>query len=220
MTGGRGRSATMFRIKICGVTRVEDARIAAESGADAVGVNFFPGSRRYVPPGAAGAIVRAVREGGASPVGVFVNERPEVVEAVCRDLGIAVVQLSGDEPPEEAARLPFRRIKAVRIEAGFDVGALGEYPCEAFLLDAGGAGDFGGTGRALDWARIPGVRIPKAWMLAGGLTPGNVRAAIRAAHPGGVDVASGVERLPGRKAAEKVKLFIKNALEGFDCEDI
>ncbi len=210
----------MFRIKICGVTRVEDACAAAAAGADAVGINFFAGSRRYVPPGTAGPIVRAVREGGATPVGVFVNERPPVVEAVCRDLGIGVVQLSGDEPPEDAARLPLRRIKAVRIAAGLDVEALRNYPCEAFLLDAGASGEYGGTGRVLDWARIPGRSIPKAWMLAGGLTPGNVRAAIRAAHPGGVDVASGVEDTPGRKDIEKVKLFIKNALEGFNCESI
>lgn len=209
----------MFRIKICGVTCVDDARLASASGADAVGVNFYRGSRRYVPPGAAASIVRAVRDGGATPVGVFVNERPEVVAAICRDLGIGVVQLSGNEPPDEAARLPFRRIKAVRLAEGIDVmAAFGDYPCDALLLDAGGPGDFGGTGRTLDWAEIPGSGIRKAWMLAGGLTPENVRAAIRLARPGGVDVASGVEDRPGHKDATKVKLFIKYATEGFDSE--
>jgi len=208
----------MFRIKICGVTSAEDAGFAAASGADAVGVNFYKGSRRYVPPGAAASIVRAVRDGGATPVGVFVNERPEVVEAICRDLEIGGVQLSGNEPPDEAARLPFRRIKAVRLAEGLDVAGLGSYPCDAFLLDAGGPGEFGGTGRTLDWADIPGSGIRKAWMLAGGLTPENVREAIRVARPGGVDVASGVEDRPGHKDAAKVKLFIKYALEGFDSE--
>lgn len=218
MTRAGARSDAMFRIKICGVTSVGDAALAAGSGADAVGVNFYPGSRRYVPAGSAAAIVRAVRDGGATPVGVFVNERPEVVLAVCRDLGIGVVQLSGDEPPEDAARLPFRRIKAIRIAAGIEAGVLAAYPCEAFLLDAGEAGEFGGTGRALDWAAIPAAAVPKAWMLAGGLTPGNVATAIRLARPGGVDVASGVEDRPGHKDAEKVRLFIKNAREGFDIE--
>lgn len=209
----------MFRIKICGVTSVEDAGVAAASGADAVGVNFYKGSRRYVPPGAAASIVRAVRNGGATPVGVFVNERPEAVAAICRDLGIGVVQLSGNEPPDEAARLPFRRIKAVRCAEGVAVlAAFGDYPCDAFLLDAGGPGDFGGTGRALDWAKIAGSGIRKPWMLAGGLTPENVRAAIRLAHPGGVDVASGVEDRPGHKDAAMVKLFIRYALEGLDSE--
>ncbi len=206
----------MFRIKICGVTRVEDAGLAAGSGADAVGINFFRGSRRYVPPALAAPIVRAVRDGGATPVGVFVNEPPEVVEAVCRELGIEVVQLSGNEPAEEAGRLPFRRIKAVRIAGGFDADAFGGYPCEAFLLDAGSPGDFGGTGRTLDWAAIPGHAIRKSWMLAGGLTPENVGTAIRLARPGGVDVASGVEDRPGHKDGIKVKLFIKNATKGFE----
>jgi len=209
----------MFRIKICGVTCVEDAGFAAASGADAVGVNFYKGSRRYVPPGAAASIVRAARDGGATPVAVFVNERPEVIAAICRDLGIDVVQLSGNEPADEAARLPFRRIKAVRLAEGVDVmAAFGDYPCDALVLDAGGPGEFGGTGRRLDWAKIPGCGIRKAWMLAGGLTPENVRAAIRAARPGGVDVASGVEDRAGHKDAEKVKLFIRYAAEGLDSE--
>ncbi len=218
MNGAGSRSEAMFRIKICGVTSVGDAGFAAASGADAVGVNFFEGSLRYVPPGSAVPIVRAVRDGGATPVGVFVNERPEAVEAICRDLGIGVVQLSGNEPPDEAARLPFRRIKAIRVATGFEAAAFGDYPCDAFLLDAGGPGEFGGTGRTLNWAEIRGSGIRKAWMLAGGLTPENVRAAIRLARPGGVDVASGVEDRPGHKEAEKVRSFIKNAMEGFDIE--
>ncbi len=218
MSVAGNRCGSMFRIKICGVTSVEDAAVAAAAGADAVGINFYAGSRRFVPPGSAAPIVGAARGGGATPVGVFVNEDPEVVEAVCRDLGIEVVQLSGNEPPEEAARLPFRRIKAVHLAGGFDAGVLADYPCEAFLLDAGGQGEFGGTGRALDWKAIPGGSIPGAWMLAGGLTPENVRMAIRLARPRGVDVASGVEDRPGHKDAAKVKLFIKNAKEGFDLE--
>ncbi len=218
MTRGESRAGAMFRIKICGVTNAEDAAFAAASGADAVGVNFFAGSRRYVPPGGAAPIVRAVRDGGATPVAVFVNERPEAVDAICRELGIEVVQLSGNEPPDGAARLPFRRIKAVRIGPGFDAAALRDYPCDAFLLDAGGPDEFGGTGRTLDWAAIPGASVPRVWMLAGGLTPENVGTAIRLARPGGVDVASGVEDRPGHKEPKKVKLFIKNAKEGFDLE--
>ncbi len=210
----------MFRIKICGVTTVEDAAFAAGAGADAVGVNFFEGSRRYVPPGRAAAIVRAVLAGGATPVGVFVNARPETVAAVCREAGIGVVQLSGDEPPEDAARLPFRRIKAVRVGPGFDVAAVAGYPCEAFLVDAGAPGEFGGTGRTVDWGAVRGAAFGTPWMLAGGLTPENVATAIRRARPGGVDVATGVEERPGRKDAAKVKLFIKNAKKGFESEGV
>ncbi len=208
----------MFRIKICGVTTVEDAALAAGAGAAAVGVNFFERSPRYVPPGRAAAIVRAVVAGGATAVGVFVNARPETVAAVCREAGIGVVQLSGDEPPEDAARLPFPRIKAVRVGPGFDAAALGSYPCEAFLVDAGAPGEFGGTGRTLDWGSIRGAAFRKPWMLAGGLTPENVATAIRLARPGGVDVATGVEERLGRKDAAKVKLFINNARKGFESE--
>ncbi len=215
-----GPDGAMFRIKICGVTRVRDAALAAAAGADAVGVNFYEGSRRYVPPGRAAAIVRAAAEGGATVVGVFVNARPEAVEAICRDLEIGVVQLSGDEPPDEAARLPFRRIKAVRITAGFDAAALAGYPCDAFLVDAGGPAEFGGTGRTLNWAAIRAAGLRKPWMLAGGLTPETVRTAIRVARPDGVDVATGVEDRPGRKDAAKVKDFINNARKGFDIEGI
>ncbi|MGE5188558.1 MAG: phosphoribosylanthranilate isomerase [Gemmatimonadota bacterium] len=218
MTGPGAGARPMFRVKICGVTSAGDAGFAAASGADAVGVNFFAGSRRRVPPGAAAAIVRAARDGGATPVGVFVDERPEVVAAICRELGIDVVQLSGNEPAEEAGRLPFRRIKAVRLAGGFDAEALNAYPCEGFLVDAGGPGEFGGTGRTLEWAGIPGSRLRRPWILAGGLTPENVRTAIGLAHPGGVDVASGVEDSPGRKNPAKVRLFIKNALEGLNIE--
>ena len=220
MNGGGNRSEGMFRIKICGVTSAWDAAFAAAAGADAVGVNFYRGSRRYVAPGGAGPIVLAARDGGATAVGVFVNESPEAVEAICRELGIGVVQLSGDEPAEEAARLPFRLIKAIRVAIGFDAALLGGYPCEAFLLDAGGPGEYGGTGRTLDWAEIARLGMRGAWMLAGGLNPGNVRTAIERARPWGVDVASGVEDRVGHKDPEKVKLFIKNAMEGLGIERI
>ncbi len=148
------------------------------------------------------------------------NARPEVVEAICREAGIDVVQMSGDEPPEDAARLRFRRIKAVRVGPGFDARPLEGYPCEAFLVDAGAPGEFGGTGRTLDWAAIRGAAFGKPWMLAGGLTPENVAAAIRLARPGGVDVASGVEERPGCKDAAKVRRFINNAKKGFESEGI
>lgn len=210
----------MFRVKICGVTIPSDAAWAAEAGADAVGINFFPGSRRYVPPEAAAPIVDAAR-GRATPVGVFVDEDPEVIVAVCRRLRIEVVQLSGDESPDAAARLPFARIKAVRQGEGA-AEAYRDYPCEAFLLDAAAPGEYGGTGRTIDWtaAAAVGPSLGKPWMLAGGLTPENVMGAIRRARPFGVDVASGVERLPGRKDPEKVALFVRNAKEGLGNEPV
>ncbi len=215
----------MFRIKICGVTRPEDAAHAVACGAEAIGINFFPGSPRFVPEDLAREIVGAVAD-RAEVVGVFVNEAPGTIVALCGRLGIRRVQLHGDEPP--GARLPHPALADEGGPRGSHPGspALLAYPCEAFLFDAGGKGVYGGTGRELAWGelaeRFPGIvgaRSPggprKPWLLAGGLTPSNVERAIIEARPFGVDVASGVESSPGRKDPGKVKTFIERAKAGF-----
>lgn len=215
----------MFRIKICGVTRPEDAAHAVACGAEAIGINFFPGSPRFVPAELAREIVAAVAD-RAEVVGVFVNQSPEAIVSLCGGLGIRRVQLHGDEPPGDALRVPLWRIKAVHADRAPDLPALLAYPCEAFLLDAGGREAYGGTGRELAWgelgSRFPGIAGAqgpgdgrKPWILAGGLTPSNVERAILAARPFGVDVASGVESSPGRKDPGKVKTFIERAKAGF-----
>jgi len=218
----------MFRIKMCGVTSPGDAVLAVEAGADAVGINFFRESVRYVAPEAAGPIVDAVRE-RATAVAVFVNESPEIIAEICGKLGIGVVQLSGHEPAVGAARIRLPVIKAVHMENGAGLDAFRDYPCRAFLLDASLPGEYGGTGKPLDWEALgrttggPLVRFGKGgssgsgrpWMLAGGLTPGNVTEAIMTARPFGVDVASGIEAAPGKKDREKMKDFVDNAKEGF-----
>jgi phosphoribosylanthranilate isomerase len=206
----------MFRIKICGVTTAADASFVVACGAEAVGLNFYRGSKRYVTEEAAREIVRVVGE-RAEIVAVFVDEIPEVVTALCGRLGIRRVQLHGDEPAADAARIGLWRIKAVHAEGPVDFEALSGYPCEAFLVDAGGPGEYGGTGRPLRWEgmseRFAGLGKP--WALAGGLTPDNVERAIAAARPFGVDTASGVESAPGKKDPQKVKAFIENAKAGF-----
>jgi phosphoribosylanthranilate isomerase len=223
----------MFRIKVCGVTSPEDADLAIEAGADAVGINFFRGSPRFVSPALAPPIVDAVR-GRATAVAVFVDENPEKLAAVCDELGIGIVQLSGREPAEGVARIRIPVIKAVHVEGGSVPDTFRDYPCRAFLLDAAVPGKFGGTGISLDWEDLgrtiggPFVRfwgdgpsVPdRPWMLAGGLTPGNVTEAIRSARPFGVDVASGVEAAPGKKDPEKMKAFVKSAREGFGIAGI
>ncbi|MHB8784383.1 MAG: phosphoribosylanthranilate isomerase, partial [Desulfobacteria bacterium] len=127
----------MFRIKICGVTRPEEAAHAVACGAEAIGINFFPGSPRFVTEDTALEIVGAVAD-RAEVVGVFVNESPEAIAALCGRLGIRRVQLHGDEPPGEASRIPLWRMKAVHADRTPDLPALLAYPCEAFLFDAGG----------------------------------------------------------------------------------
>lgn len=215
----------MFRIKICGVTRPDDASHAVACGAGAIGINFFRGSPRFVPERIAREIVRAAA-GRAEVVGVFVNEDPGTIVALCGRLGIRRVQLHGDEPPGDASRIPLWRMRAIHADRSPDLPALLAYPCEAFLFDAGREGAYGGTGRELPWGelgkRFPGIAGPRGsegtrrpWLLAGGLTPENVDRAILAARPHGVDVASGVESTPGRKDPAKVKAFIERAKAGF-----
>ncbi|NNG46823.1 MAG: phosphoribosylanthranilate isomerase [Deltaproteobacteria bacterium] len=218
----------MFRIKVCGVTSADDAALAVEAGADAVGINFFPGSIRYVPPLSAAPIVEAI-QGRAAAVAVFVNEAPETIAEVCGELGIGVVQLSGREPADSAARIRFPVIKAVHMMGGSGIEPYRDYPCRSFLLDAAVPGKYGGTGIPLDWEDLgrtiggPHVRFGsdslsnpgRPWMLAGGLTPGNVTEAIMTARPFGVDVASGVEAAPGKKDRKKMRDFVDNAKEGF-----
>jgi len=219
----------MFRIKICGVTRPGDAAHAVACGADAIGINFFHGSPRFVLEKTAREIVGAVA-GGAEIVGVFVNEDPGTIAALCWRLGIRRVQLHGDESPGDASRIPLWRMKAVHADRTPDLPALLAYPCEAFLFDAGGKGTYGGTGRELAWGelgkRFPGIadergsgEAKKPWLLAGGLTPDNVERAIVAARPFGVDVASGVESSPGKKDPGKVRKFIERAKAGFHIAD-
>jgi phosphoribosylanthranilate isomerase len=220
-----GNAPEMFRIKICGVTRPEDAAHAVACGAGAIGINFFPGSPRFVAEELAREIVGTVAD-RAEIVGVFVNESPGTIVALCGRLGIRRVQLHGDESPGDASRLPLWRMRAVHADRVPDLPALLAYPCEAFLFDSGGKGAYGGTGRELAWGeladRFPGItgvrgigKAPKPWFLAGGLTPSNVKRAILEARPSGVDVASGVESSPGRKDPGKVEMFIEHAKAGF-----
>lgn len=197
------------------------------AGADAVGVNFYPGSRRCVTRERAAEILEAIR-GRALPVAVTVNAPPGETLSLCRALGIETVQLSGEEPPETARRLPLRRIKVLHLGNPSRIPEFRGYPCEALLLDARIPGRFGGTGRTLDWDRLgricggPFLADPAApraergipWILAGGLTPENVGEAARKAMPHGVDVASGVEDGRGRKDPRKIAAFVRNAREG------
>ncbi len=211
----------MFRIKICGVTAGDDALMAIACGADAIGINFCPQSARYVDPAAARRIVDAI-DGKALVVAVFVNEPGGAIRSIVDPLGIGAVQLSGDEPADVAAALPYRVLKVVRPADGANLAGWSGYPCEALLLDAHRPGSYGGTGLALDWASLPALAEtargtdggPKRWLLAGGLTPDNVREAIVSCRPFGVDVASGVESAPGKKDPRKVADFIQRAKEG------
>jgi phosphoribosylanthranilate isomerase len=208
-----------LRIKICGITSEHDACLAASLGADALGLNFYPKSPRYVSPAVAAGIVRALPP-FVEPVGLFVNEPLSQVFAMARSLGpLRTVQWHGEEP-EAYGEPEFRFIPAFQVRDADGLARVSRYLefCRsldrlpaAVLIDGHVPGQYGGTGQAAPWRLLADFRPAVPLILAGGLTPENVAEAVRAVRPYGVDVASGVEAAPGRKDAEKVRRFIESA---------
>ncbi|MGN6360996.1 MAG: phosphoribosylanthranilate isomerase [Thermomicrobiales bacterium] len=218
------RPATL--IKICGVRTPEHALVAAEAGADLVGLNFYPSSHRYVSVAEAAAVVRALRDHGhvTAAVGLFVNETPARINSIAAEVGLDIVQLHGDEQPGDLCAITLPVLRAIRLTPdtslprvrerisasvvmaqGRPDGPLGQ-PLTP-LLDAHAPGLYGGTGVQADWSLA--ARLAALWplFLAGGLTPENVGDAVRAVQPLGVDVSSGVETNKVKDPA-KIRAFI------------
>ncbi len=200
----------MVEVKICGLTTVDDAVRCTEAGADALGLNFWPGSPRHVDVPTARAIVEACGD-QATMVGVFVDFTLDQVREILQETGTQWAQLHGDETPGLVAELLPHAYKAIGVKDGSAIELAREYPGEHLLLDASVPGMPGGTGRTFDWAIAASVAKERKLTLAGGLTPDNVADAVRAVRPFRVDVASGVESAPGRKAPDLVKRFIEAA---------
>jgi phosphoribosylanthranilate isomerase len=204
----------MAHVKICGITRPEDAELAASLGAWAVGFNFWAGSKRRCDPAIAAGIARALRR-QVEPVGVFVNPTLDEVVQVAESVGLTYVQLHGDEGPAFCAavmqRTGARVIKALRVGSGADIRDAERFHTDFHLLDAAAGKAYGGTGRTWDWALAAKRHSRVPVLLSGGLTPENVADGIAAVHPWGVDVASGVESEPGIKDPAKVEAFIAAA---------
>jgi tryptophan synthase beta subunit len=193
-------------VKVCGITRVEDAMLAAELGASAVGFVFWPGSPRYIEPARARAIVRQLPPFVVA-VGVFVDEPVDHVREVAALVGLGAVQLHGHESPADADRVGLRVIKAVRGGAAA-VDEMDRWPPSVLLLvDAADAARHGGTGTLADWAVASRMASRRPVALAGGLTAANVEAAIRAVRPAAIDVSSGVEASPGIKDHARMRAF-------------
>ncbi|HUL60837.1 MAG TPA: phosphoribosylanthranilate isomerase [Anaeromyxobacteraceae bacterium] len=199
------------QVKICGITRREDAEAAVRLGADALGFNFWPRSKRFVSPEAARAIVRALPP-FVTAVGVFVDPSRDELLRAAEASGIAVVQLHGDEPPALCASIPLPVIKAIRVATPHDLAALASYEVSAFLLDSASPG-YGGSGQPFDWELAAEAAAEVRVILAGGLGPDNVAEAIRTVRPYAVDVASGVESSPGVKDPTLLERFIRAARE-------
>ena len=195
------------RVKVCGVTRPDDARLAVDAGASAIGVIFWPGSPRVVSVARASEIFAVVPD-GVLKVGVFVDQPRSFVESAVRMAQLDAIQLHGREIPSDY-NLGCLVLKSVAVGAGFAAASLAEMPSRVVpLLDAADERLKGGTGATIDWTLAATAARVRSVVLAGGLTPANVREAIRAVQPFAVDVSSGVETAPGRKSPDLVRAFL------------
>jgi phosphoribosylanthranilate isomerase len=198
------------KIKICGITRERDASAAVQAGANILGFIFIPSSKRWIEPGKAQAIIAGLPD-DVVPVGVFVNaSRSEICETAERT-GIRLIQLHGDETPEQASGFSLPVWKAFRVKPGFDVKSLAGYEVDGFLMDTYVEGVHGGTGEQFDWEIAVAAKQFGRIILSGGITPANVAAAVAKVAPYAIDVNSGVETSPGVKDAVQIQRLF-NAL--------
>lgn len=202
------------KVKICGITTLEDAEAAVAAGADAIGLVFYPPSARYISSGDAAEIVAALGP-FVTTVGLFVNEDATTVKATLAETGVQLLQFHGDEPESYCRQFQRPYIKALRMSPDLEPSvAMASFPqASGYLFDAWQAGQFGGTGATFDWQRIVGLASQNL-ILAGGLNPDNVGSAVRAVQPYAVDVSGGVERAPGKKDHDLLKAFIEAAKRG------
>ena len=200
----------MVKIKICGITNLDDALLAIDAGADALGFVFHTASPRHLFPEQAARIIRHLPP-FVQTVGLFVNETATTIKETAERCGLDIIQLHGEEPPDMCRSLGRRVIKAFRIKDVTCLDAINCYHPAAILLDTWSPSAHGGTGRTFNWEIAAAAAKTGRIILAGGLSPDNVAAAIRQVQPYGVDVSSGVEALPGRKDSRKVIEFITQA---------
>jgi phosphoribosylanthranilate isomerase len=201
----------MIKIKICGITNLEDAEAAVDFGADALGFVFYKKSPRSVSPPEAASIISKLSP-FISTVGVFVDESPEEIQKIVKLTGIGIIQLHGNEPPE-SCRMPMRVIKGIRVESIESLEPLAIYRdlVSAFLLDTYAPHTPGGTGRVFNWEIAVQAKKIGRVILAGGLNLENISEAVSLVRPYAVDVSSGIELEKGKKDHQKMKLFIKRA---------
>ncbi len=202
----------MVKVKVCGITSPEDARVAAGSGADAIGLVFAESPRR-VSAQEAREISAALPEGVAR-VGVFVSEEPEEVLRIAREVGLDYAQLHGDETAEEVAAVReggLKVIKALRVRGAESLEALGEHEADLLLLDAYSEKMRGGTGERFDWSLAKELEGYANILVSGGLNPENVREVIELFEPYGVDASSSLEDAPGKKNRDRVRRFVSAA---------
>jgi len=204
----------MVKVKICGITSLEDALTAIDAGADALGFVFYSRSPRHVAPEQAAEIIGHLPP-FVQTVGLFVNEDVSIVNSIADQCGLDLIQLHGEETPKYCDSVKRRVIKAFRVKDSSTLDLLAQYNVSGYLLDAWSPAAHGGTGQTFNWEiAAEAAQHCQRIVLAGGLTPDNVAESIRQVRPYGVDVSSGVEAGQGRKDACKVRKFIEQARQG------
>lgn len=202
----------MIQVKICGITNLEDALCAAESGAAAVGFIFYPPSSRYIEPQKAREIIGCLPDHLVA-VGVFVNEQTEIVKKIFEDCCLDMIQLHGDESSEYCRQFPTRLvIKALELKTEEDLKKAAGLAVAAILVDNRQAGLYGGTGKTANWELAR--RLSKPMILSGGLNEGNVADALQKVHPAALDINSGVESAPGKKDPAKIARIMQIIKDG------
>lgn len=194
----------MIQFKICGITNLDDANVAMDSGASAIGFIFYPKSPRYIEPEKAREITQKLN-GNVKTVGVFVDETAEQVNDIAEQVNLDFIQLHGDESPEDCRKIQRPVIKSFRIRDGFNLSTVNNYPVNAVLLDTYVKGTVGGTGEVFHWDDYDYGLVNKPLILAGGLTPENVTKGVQIVKPGAIDISSGVEVSPGKKDMMKIE---------------
>jgi phosphoribosylanthranilate isomerase len=197
-----------MKIKICGITNLEDALIAAHMGADALGFIFVKESPRVISADAARDIIKKLPP-FIITIGVFVDSTEEEIRSIAEQTGIQCIQLHGNESPADYSKISIPVIKAFRVQPDFRAEVLLQYPAAAYLLDTYVNGTAGGTGKTFDWDIAISAKAYGRVILAGGLTPNNIGEAIKKVQPYGVDISSGVESVPGKKDKRKLQLLFK-----------
>jgi phosphoribosylanthranilate isomerase len=209
----------MVRVKICGITNIEDALASVEAGAHLLGFNFYAKSPRYIEPSAARCIIDQLPASVVN-VGIFVNERSEQVDRLAAEAGVQAVQLHGNESPAYCQELKnLFVIKALRVHSNFEPEQAAQYETSAILLDGFSARAYGGAGQSFDWSIAGRTRpLVAKLFLAGGLNSNNVAEAITRVRPYAVDACSALETAPGRKDHARVRAFINAAQEAGSSE--
>ena len=196
----------MIPVKVCGITNVEDGKLAVNCGASAIGLIFYEKSPRYIHPEKAKEITRALPD-SISKVGVFVNSPIDSINSIIEKTGINFAQLHGDETPEFFGKIPLPVIKAMQVSDSLNLEKRLDFDVHALLLDSYHPTQYGGTGNTFDWTKHDWSKLELPLILSGGIAPENVLAGINALNPEAVDVNSGVETSPGKKDEEKMVAF-------------